>query len=39
MEVLQRCRDWEVSSDPTGHELPRSKVSDDKALTAVLLGH
>lgn len=35
--VLDICVAWEKRDDPNGRALPRAKVSDDKALAAVVL--
>jgi hypothetical protein len=35
--LLQRCHEWEANTDPTGHQLPRAKRHDDKAIATVRL--
>ncbi|OXM54069.1 hypothetical protein CFP71_19890 [Amycolatopsis thailandensis] len=35
--LLDICAAWEKRDDPNGRALPRAKVSDDKALAAVVL--
>jgi hypothetical protein len=35
--LLDRCQAWERDEDPDGHQLPRAKRHDDKALAAVQL--
>lgn len=36
--MLDRCFAWETQDDPTGKQLPRAKVSDDKTLVAITFG-
>lgn len=35
LALLKQCADWETTADPDGRELPRAKVTDDKALVAI----
>jgi hypothetical protein len=33
--LLQRCHDWEGTTDPDGRQYPRAKRHDDKAIAAI----
>jgi hypothetical protein len=35
--LLQCCHEWEANTDPSGHQLPRAKRHDDKAIATVRL--
>ncbi len=35
--LLEKCYDWEESTDPNGIAFPRAKRHDDKAIAAIRL--